>query len=342
MRNRNSESGFALLFVFAMAAVVAISLYIEMPRVAFEAQRDKEQLLIDRGEQYSRAIQLYVRKFNRYPPDFDALDKTQNIRFLRGHYNDPMTGKSEWRLIHVGPGGVFTDSLLYNKKKTDGSQPEKQTFIAELPTVLPADAGQQQVNLATRRRDSDQPNAPGANPAPPDAPVPPNGQAAAGQFGQFPAGGLFPGGSPLPPGVQLPPGIQLPGIDPSAVNANQPGAAAALINQLLTSPRPGGLNGLQPQPVPTGSVTATLQPQAAAAPIIGGGIAGVASKIEQEGIKVYRDRKPYNEWEFVYDITKDTARAGAVPQPQPAAPALPATPTPPPTPPPAPVTPPAQ
>ena len=26
-----------------------------------------------------------------------------------------MTGKDEWRLIHVGPGGVFTDSLVYNK-----------------------------------------------------------------------------------------------------------------------------------------------------------------------------------------------------------------------------------
>ena len=56
------------------------------PSVTFEAQRDKEQLLIDRGEQYSRAINLYVRKFNKYPADFDALDNTQNIRFLRHHY----------------------------------------------------------------------------------------------------------------------------------------------------------------------------------------------------------------------------------------------------------------
>ena len=83
---RKSESGFALLFVYAMAATIAIMLYLELPRVAFEAQRDKEQLLIDRGEQYSRAIALFVRKFNRYPPDFDALDNTQNLRFLRSHY----------------------------------------------------------------------------------------------------------------------------------------------------------------------------------------------------------------------------------------------------------------
>jgi len=55
------------------------NLYMEVPRVAFEAQRDKEQLLIDRGEQYTRAIQLYVRKFNRYPPDFAALENTQSF-----------------------------------------------------------------------------------------------------------------------------------------------------------------------------------------------------------------------------------------------------------------------
>jgi hypothetical protein len=65
---RNPESGYALLFVYMMAASLAIMLYMEIPRVAFEAQRDKEQLLIDRGEQYKRAIQLYVRKYNRFPP----------------------------------------------------------------------------------------------------------------------------------------------------------------------------------------------------------------------------------------------------------------------------------
>ena len=40
------RDGYAVLLVFAMAAAVAISLYIELPRAAFEAQRDKEQTLI--------------------------------------------------------------------------------------------------------------------------------------------------------------------------------------------------------------------------------------------------------------------------------------------------------
>src|SRR5580658_5287484 len=132
MKRRSSESGFALLFILAMASVVAIMLYMELPRVAFEAQRDKEQLLIDRGEQYSRAVNLYVRKFNKYPADFDALQSTQNLRFLRRKYIDPMTGKDDWRIIHVGPGGVFTDSLIYNKKKDDKQTAEQQTFITEM------------------------------------------------------------------------------------------------------------------------------------------------------------------------------------------------------------------
>jgi hypothetical protein len=43
-------------------------------------------------------------------------------------------------------------------------------------------------------------------------------------------------------------------------------------------------------------------------------LAGVASKHEQDGIKVYKEQTSYNKWEFVYDITKDPARgAGAAP-----------------------------
>ena len=111
VNRKRHESGYAILMVFLLAATIAISLYEVAPRVAFESQRDKEQLLVDRGEQYKRAIQLYYRKFRRYPVKMEDLDNTQNIRFLRQHYVDPMTGKNEWRLIHIGPGGQFTDSL---------------------------------------------------------------------------------------------------------------------------------------------------------------------------------------------------------------------------------------
>src|SRR5438045_2196472 len=100
-RARQGERGFALLLIFLMASVVAITLYLEIPRIAMESERAKEQLLIDRGEQYKRAIQLFYRKTNRYPGDIKDLDSFQNMRFLRRHYIDPMTGKDEWRVIHI-------------------------------------------------------------------------------------------------------------------------------------------------------------------------------------------------------------------------------------------------
>lgn len=388
-KQRNPESGFAILFIYALAATIAITLFLELPRVAFEAQRDKEQLLIDRGEQYSRAVQLYVRKFNRYPPDFDALDNTQNLRFLRQHYKDPMTGKEEWRLIHVGPGGVFIDSLNYNKKKP-GAANEPQNFITEVQQVGGNQTDSNQgVNIAGRVRPSDLPGAPGdpnnpqlAQPQLPPGFVPPGfGQPGFGQAGlpqqglpqqgvlqpgvlqpgvlqpgvlqpdvsqlgvpqpgvtqpgmpQFDANGniipnTLPNGPNPPPGfpgqVQnsapqfggLPPGVQTPVPFPVPANgqANVSPAGAGLIGQLLSTPRPGGLNGLSGAVAPVPSNTGT--PVAPTAQTIGGGIAGVASKREQEGIKVYKDKTKYNEWEFVYDITKDTSRAGGAQVPQP-------------------------
>ncbi len=367
--HRNRESGYALLFIYAMAAILAMMLLMTMPRVAFEAQRDKEQLLIDRGEQYSRAIALYVRKFNKYPADIDALDNTQNIRFLRGHYVDPMTGKDEWRLIHVGPGGVFTDSLVYNQKKTNADAGfAAQNFIMDLgQTGGPqTDGAQSAVNLATRLRPSDQPGAPGAatdpnNPQSGLLPLQPDGSPPAAQPSGNPipvAPGLIqpglpqldtngqpiantgtttsgfppqgqPGVNGLPQGVQLPPGMPMPPgtINPlTGPNGTSQPAGTSLINQLLTTPRPGGLAGLtganaataQPaldqngNPIPaanqtTGAAGATT---ATTSQVVGGGLAGVASKREQEGIKVYKDKKKYNLWEFVYDITKDPTRTG--------------------------------
>ena len=224
-----SESGFALLFVFAMASIVAIMLYMQLPRVAFEAQRDKEQLLIDRGEQYSRAIKLYVRKFNRFPADLDALDNTQNIRFLRHHYIDPMTGKSEWRLIHVGPGGVFTDSLLHKKPAAD--QFAAQNFITEMQQVGGNQNGNSEgVNLANRRRASDQPGAPGDpnsinnNPGQPntDPNAPPGSAPIQGPVMVLPNGQIVPAST-----SGYPPATPTPG----QAGTQQPGHQACLANQ---------------------------------------------------------------------------------------------------------------
>src|SRR5262249_35587992 len=108
---RRNQRGFALLLVFLMAAAIALLLYQQLPRVAFESERSKEQLLIDRGEQYKRAIQLYFLEYKRYPAKLDDLENTNNKRYLRRRYLDPYTGKDEWRLVHTN-GMALTDSLV--------------------------------------------------------------------------------------------------------------------------------------------------------------------------------------------------------------------------------------
>jgi hypothetical protein len=109
---KDGERGFALLLVFLMAAAVALVLYQAMPRVAFESEREKEQLLQDRGHEYVRAIQLYYIAFKKYPTKIEDLENTNNKRFLRRRYIDPMTGKDEWRLIHVNNAGQLIDSVV--------------------------------------------------------------------------------------------------------------------------------------------------------------------------------------------------------------------------------------
>ena len=106
-----NEQGSALLIVFVLAAAIAIMLYRELPVAVTEGQRQREQLLIDRGGQYERAIQLYFRSRKSYPPSLDALENTNNMRFLRRRYVDPFTGKADWRLLHMGPAGPI-DSLV--------------------------------------------------------------------------------------------------------------------------------------------------------------------------------------------------------------------------------------
>ncbi len=92
-----------LLAVVVMVALVLIALSVAAPVVARDLRRDKEVESEMRAEQYVRAIRLYQRKFaNQYPPSIEVLEKSNNIRFLRQQYVDPLTGKADWRIIHQG------------------------------------------------------------------------------------------------------------------------------------------------------------------------------------------------------------------------------------------------
>ncbi len=142
---RAGESGYALLAVIFILFVLTISLSVAMPKIRKSLQREQEIETQQRGKQYIRAIQLYYRQFNTFPPSIDALMKQNNIRYLRKKYKDPTTGKEEWKLVRygqaktqtlgffgrpiaggalgggIGPVGVSTNTNLFGGNPTDSS-----------------------------------------------------------------------------------------------------------------------------------------------------------------------------------------------------------------------------
>ena len=96
------EEGYILVAVMFMLAILILSMAVAVPRVKEDIQRDRELETMHRGKQYARAIKLYYKKFQAYPPNIDALVMTNQIRFLRKKYTDPMTGKADWKPIMFG------------------------------------------------------------------------------------------------------------------------------------------------------------------------------------------------------------------------------------------------
>jgi hypothetical protein len=368
--------------------LISILLVRALPREAMSAQRVREERLIDRGQEYARAVKLYFRENKKYPQELDDLEDTNGIRYLRRRYKDPMTGEDEWRLIHVGTDGRFKDSLVYDTEDPEemqnadgrmgaggsgfgsqnqmaaarnpnarGGPMDANTYQALYGTPPPAQPGVFQGAEAVRQqRESAAPDNPLAQQ---NVQFGIEGMQGAGDPNNPETAGLGPDGRPLPieqqqptdlsnlPPGQVPmeagqrqsqqvppgyptqpgmPGYGLPGSRGAIASRNrqnpyaqqqqqqaggQPAGfgmanvspdAASVIGRLLTTPRPGGLAGIQGMQQQQG---AGQQMQA-----FQEGIAGVASKAEQFGVKVYKGKSNYNEWEFVYDYRQDAGMTG--------------------------------
>jgi len=86
------ERGYVLLVLMIAVALLMISLTAALPNIFTEGQREREEELIFRGNEYARAIGLYHARFNRYPMKIeDLVNATNGIRFLRRAYPDAMT-----------------------------------------------------------------------------------------------------------------------------------------------------------------------------------------------------------------------------------------------------------
>lgn len=323
---RSGERGYILLVLFMFAAVIAIGLMRAVPAALVETQREREEELIFRGQQYRRAIQAYVRKFGRYPNSLDDLEDTNGIRFLRRRYHDPMKKRNadedllteqatawqrsderaaeeedeEWRLIHIGPGGTFPDA------KTSIALPAQNPLAQPGGAGLPASPGMPGAQMPGGQRGPSPPSrggtpaGPGSSPSQFGAvPSPFGGGPAAGpsspqpQFGAVPS----PFGAPSPPRESGPP----TGLTPVPGQGPQP--------QLPDALRPSADPAANPAQQPRAAATAQ---QSGSTVFGGGGIAGVASQNTAESIKVVNGYTQYDKWEFVYDFRADQIGMAAI------------------------------
>ena len=167
-RARKCQGGYALLILIFLTTLVLVASMSIGLRVLTEGRRAKEQEMIWRGNQYTRGIKLYYRKFGRFPTSMDDLIKPSvgNIRFMRQAYKDPMNKEDgSWRLIYVGPAGQLIGSL---KPRSGGIQ-------------MPVAAGQPGAQVNGLAAVGTQPGAAGGISGAPATGVPPNGVAAGAQ-----------------------------------------------------------------------------------------------------------------------------------------------------------------
>src|ERR1700756_1238761 len=98
---RRGDQGYVLLLLLLTVTMMVIAFGVIVPTITFEIKRDREDEMIHRGVQYSRALRAYYKKFGRYPAKIEDLENTNQIRFLRKRYKDPLTGK-DFKLLHYG------------------------------------------------------------------------------------------------------------------------------------------------------------------------------------------------------------------------------------------------
>ncbi len=91
--NRKSQipqRGYMMITLMLALALVTLALLAVLPAMKQQIMRDREEEMIHRGNSYMRAIQHFYKKFGRYPTRVEELENTNNMRFLRRRYTDPM------------------------------------------------------------------------------------------------------------------------------------------------------------------------------------------------------------------------------------------------------------
>lgn len=173
-----------LLMLLIVLALMIIGMAVAVPKMAQQIKRDRETEMIHRGVQYARAVKKFYKKFGRYPTSIEQLENTNNIRFLRKRYADPMSPNGKWRFVRYGE---------VQLGQSGSSTPGAGGTGGVLPGIVggalgqsSGSAGQQQAPAQGSFGSFGQPQQQG----------PSSGTPVGGMFGSSGTGGVF-GGGPI-------------------------------------------------------------------------------------------------------------------------------------------------
>ena len=167
------QRGYMMITLMLALAMLTIALLTVLPEMKQQILRDREEEMRHRGTAYMRAIQHYFKKYNSYPMSIEQLENTNNLRFLRKRYTDPMnrdpaTGKErDFKILHQ------TDISLNNGPvlgPTPGGPPVQPSGL-QPPTQQNGDSGNSSSsNPPSGNPTSDNPSDAGGNPNSPGSP----------------------------------------------------------------------------------------------------------------------------------------------------------------------------
>ncbi len=276
IRARDSEQGYVLITLILFVALLAIAAVAMAPTFAFELKRDREEELIHRGMQYTRAIQHYYKKFGRYPTRLEDLENTNQVRFLRRRYKDPVTGK-DFKLLHL-----------------QDVQMSVNAGLGGVGAGAPGSGGVNNGPFTNVGFAPNQGNSAGGNPNILQ-PVQPGFGGGAGPGGSNQSG--FGGGTGGSAGGSI--GVTNQGSQ----NAEDSGDAGSGSGP-GGSNAPGGATGTG-GPGAGGTASSGFGSSNNNQVFGGGPVVGVASISKDKTIRVFNKKDRYNEWQFIYDPSMD-------------------------------------
>jgi type II secretory pathway pseudopilin PulG len=276
-KSQISQRGYMMITLMLALALITLAMLAVLPSLKQQIMRDREEEMMHRGNSYMRAIQHFYKKFGRYPTRVEDLENTNNLRFLRKRYTDP---------INIDP---------VTHKERDFKLLRQQDITLNNGPVLPGQSG---------------PAAQGAFGGASGG----FGETAGG-FGATPGGLNGPQSGPgslgaQPGGTQTGPGAQTPASGDSG-SSSSPGSSSGGSSSGTASS--GNASDEEKENAPASSPSnSNSGPNPNGQTFGGGPILGVASTSKHKTIRVFFDKNHYNDWFFIYLPQADLGGLGGL------------------------------